>query len=639
MTMFLSPLYRRLKRIPFVRKWARVYNGLDNAEHGWVTPMNQSYPFWQRRFTVARLYLAVYVTIFIAGSFALLEVTRSLVYHQPMSMPRLVSYGAIMAIDLLVYWLLKSRVGQRHPAWGFVGWSLSLQVIPQTILVMLQADTTWGTLTDVYGWVFAFFFQATMVPVCWPRHALVQAIAILHGWVLYGWLGESVRAVATQSRSGFVLDLFWICLICNVSVFLYERLQRTQFETQGTLAKTYRQLSQAESRYRSLVENALDGIFRSSPSGQYLSVNPAMARINGYDDPEALMNGIQDIATQVYADPQQRSRFLAAMADQDQVVGFESEVLRTDGSTVWVAENTRAVRDSRGKIIAFEGTMTNISPRKQAEAKTLRALETERELNHLKSQFLSTASHQFRTPLTTILASTEALAHYSDRWTPEKRERTFERIQKAVRNMTHLLDEVLTLEKTGASRMEPTLELIHLQHFCEDLVDEFRISLPAEQTLEFRCEALDFDVGHCVSLDVTLLRHILTNLLSNAIKYSPNQTPVIFEVFYDEQKAIFRVQDSGIGIPAADCDRLFESFHRASNVGSLPGTGLGLTIAQRSVALHRGTIELDSEVGVGTTFTVTLPTDLSVTPLIPPSCPLPEASPLSLKSHTQGETV
>ncbi|MGD1852386.1 MAG: ATP-binding protein [Cyanophyceae cyanobacterium] len=622
----LSPLYRRFKRTPVVRKWARIFNGLDserdstpgdrpelgNLGQGWIASADQSYSRWQRRFTGARLKLGTCVTVFIAFSFTWLEIGRSLVYGQPLSTANLVSYGAMVLTNIGVYWLLKTPLGRRHPTWGFVGWSLSLQVIPQTVMVCLGGGRTWGTLTDVYGWVFAFFFQATLIPVCWPRHAFVQAITILHDWGIHEFLDESLRVAPTQSRSGFVLDVFWICAICNLSVFLYERLQRTQFNTQSALTQTYRQLSEAESRARSLVENALDGIFRSSPAGQYLSANPAMARIQGYGSPEELMEKVQDIATQVYADPNQRSRFLALITQQDQVVGFESQVRRADGSTVWVEENTRAVRNTQGEIIAFEGTMTDTSMRKQAESETLRALETERELNHLKSQFLSTASHEFRTPLTTILASTEALEHYGDRWTLEKRQRTLGRIQTAVSHMPRLLEEELTLEKDSSGPLEPTLKPVHLPHFCQELVDELLLTVPTGQSLELHCRPQEFDSSSCVALDGSLLRHILVNLLSNAIKYSPGGTPVKFEVVYGDREAVFRVQDFGIGIPPEDCDRLFESFHRASNVGNLPGTGLGLTIVQRSVTLHRGTINVESTVGEGTTFTVMLPTGLGL---------------------------
>ncbi|MEM6501477.1 MAG: ATP-binding protein [Cyanobacteria bacterium P01_C01_bin.89] len=622
----LSPLYRRFKRTPVVRKWARIFNGLDSERdtasgdrpepgsvgQGWVASANQSYSRWQRRFTLARLKLATYVTVFIAFSFTWLEIGRSLIYKQPLSTANLMSYGAMVITNMGVYWLLKTPLGRRHPTWSFVGWSLSLQVIPQTVMVYLGGGRTWGTLTDVYGWVFAFFFQATLIPVCWPRHAFVQTLTILHDWGIHEFLNESLRVAPTQSRGGFVLDVFWICAICNLSVFLYERLQRNQFNTQSALTQTYRQLSEAESRAQSLVENALDGIFRSSPKGQYLSVNPAMARIHGYGSPEELMAKVQDIGTQVYTDPQRRSRFLELIAQQDQVVAFESQVRRADGSTAWVEENTRAVRNRLGEIIAFEGTMTDISLRKQAESEALRALETERELNHLKSQFLSTASHEFRTPLTTILASTEALEHYGDRWAPDKRQRTFNRIQSAVSYMTGLLDEVLTLERDSSGPLELSLTPVHLPHFCQDLVDELQLTVQSGQRLELRCRAQDFDTSTCVALDISLLRHILVNLLSNAIKYSPEGTPVKFEVVYGDREAIFRVQDSGIGIPPEDCDRLFESFHRASNVGTLPGTGLGLTIVKRSVTLHRGTIEVDSQVGEGTKFTVTLPTELGL---------------------------
>lgn len=261
----------------------------------------------------------------------------------------------------------------------------------------------------------------------------------------------------------------------------------------------------------------------------------------------------------------------------------------------------------------------DITERKQAEADIRRTLEQEKKLNDLKSRFVTMASHEFRTPLTSILSSAELLEHYSHKWTPEKQLKYLSRIQTSVKHMTELLNDVLLLGKADAGQLKLVPVNINLYQFCQELVEEIAMSCQTHQIIfntkncfdnSEDCEQNSTDASNdCerVCLDEKMLRHIVNNLLSNAIKYSPDSDRVIFDLSCQSQQAVFKIQDFGIGVPPSELDRLFDSFHRAENVGSIPGTGLGLPIVKRSVDMLGGTIEVDSQVNVGTTFTVTLP--------------------------------
>lgn len=230
------------------------------------------------------------------------------------------------------------------------------------------------------------------------------------------------------------------------------------------------------------------------------------------------------------------------------------------------------------------------------------ALEKEKELNLLKSRFISTASHEFRTPLTTILSSAELLESYGEQWTQDKKLKHIQRIQLAVKHMTELLNDVLLIGKAEAGKLEFNPILLDLIEFCSILVEEIQLT-----TITHKIAFYTQNQCPKAYLDEKLLRHILENLLSNAIKYSPQGGTVNFDLVCEQEKVIFRIQDRGIGIPAADLDKLFDSFHRASNVGTISGTGLGLSIVKKAVELHGGQIVVQSQVGVGTEFIVTLP--------------------------------
>jgi len=264
----------------------------------------------------------------------------------------------------------------------------------------------------------------------------------------------------------------------------------------------------------------------------------------------------------------------------------------------------RIVISAEDEVMAI---IRDITERKRAEADIRNALAKEKELGELKSRFVTMASHEFRTPLTTILSSTELLEHYSHKWNEEKKAVHLQRIQSAVNHMTWLLNDVLLIGKAEAGKLEFKPVPLNLTHFCSDLIEGIQIST-SSHTLNFRTQEQHLEAV----MDEKLLRHILSNLLSNAIKYSPQGGTVYFDLACSQGQVLFQVRDEGIGIPAADQAKLFDSFHRASNVGTIPGTGLGLAIVKNSVDLHGGTIAVNSGVGVGTTFIVSLPLNKQV---------------------------
>jgi len=253
----------------------------------------------------------------------------------------------------------------------------------------------------------------------------------------------------------------------------------------------------------------------------------------------------------------------------------------------------------------------DITERKQAEEDICQTLEQQQKLNELKSRFVTMTSHEFRTPLASILSSSELLEHYSHKWSEEKKLSHLYRIQNSVKHMTELLNDVLLLGKADAGKLELKPHKIDLVQYCHQLIEEFELTVPTHQIIFQVPEFLETNnVGNQSTtgyVDEKVLKHIIYNLLSNAVKYSPDSDRVYFELSCQPQQVTFKVQDFGIGIPQEAQQQLFESFHRADNVGSIPGTGLGLPIVKRSVDLHGGEILVDSTINQGTIFTITIP--------------------------------
>jgi PAS domain S-box-containing protein len=287
---------------------------------------------------------------------------------------------------------------------------------------------------------------------------------------------------------------------------------------------------------------------------------------------------------------------------RDGVYIDERKFWRRNGETLWVQLAGRCVSD-RNPDAGVIWTLLDITERRKAEDNIRAALEREKELNDLRSRFVSMTSHEFRTPLAAILSAAELLRDYSDRMPPDEKVEILESIGAGVQRMARMLDRVLLIGQVDAQMLEFRPGPTDLLALCHAIVEEARLLQPKSD-----CKVVTrFPSSPPQGLfDAKLLRHILGNLLSNAIKYSPNGGEVALRISLRDGATVFEVEDQGIGIPPEEMPHLFESFHRASNVGDIPGTGLGLAIVKNSVELHGGKIAVRSEPGRSTCFTVTL---------------------------------
>lgn len=235
-----------------------------------------------------------------------------------------------------------------------------------------------------------------------------------------------------------------------------------------------------------------------------------------------------------------------------------------------------------------------------------RALVAEKRLNDLKSQFITAASHEFRTPLAIIASSTGILEEYYDKLAMKQRQKHLQRIQSSVEHMVNILEDVLMIEQIDKGKMECNPTEINLEEFCNVLIKKAEPDVPHSR-IEILSSLSEVSAKNSITLDGQLVWQVLNNLLSNALKYSPPGSPIFLNIHCQYQKLVFEVRDQGIGIPKEDLEEIFTPFHRGSNVGTIPGTGLGLTLVKRCVNLHAGTITVNSEPGSGTCVIVHIP--------------------------------
>ena len=331
--------------------------------------------------------------------------------------------------------------------------------------------------------------------------------------------------------------------------------------------------------------------------------NQGAERLYGWTKAEARGQYVQTLLQTIF--PQPLEEIKAACLQQGY---WEGELIHTkrSGVQIVVASRWTLQRDGNSSPIAFLEINNDITHRVQAEAEIRRALEKEKELVELKYRFITTTSHEFRTPLSVISSSAAFVEKYNHKIDSAKQLKHFQRIQSSVKYMTQLLEDVLLINQAEVGKLEFNRAPLDLLEFCRDLVEQMQIGINSERTITLNA-ACDKSLSTHVNMDEKLLRIILSNLVSNAIKYSPSGSTVHFDIAWMDDSVLFQVSDSGIGIPPSEVQHLFELFHRSTNVGNIPGTGLGLAIVKRCVDIHGGEIDVKSKVGVGTTFTVTLP--------------------------------
>ena len=230
------------------------------------------------------------------------------------------------------------------------------------------------------------------------------------------------------------------------------------------------------------------------------------------------------------------------------------------------------------------------------------ALSKEKELNEIKSRFVSMASHEFRTPLSTVLSSASLIQNYTKTEEQDKRQRHVTRIKESIRHLNYLLEDFLSLGKLEEGRVKTEITQFNLKEFIDDVVEEMKPILKSGQDLK-----VDYSGVGIFSSDKRLVRNILINLISNAAKFSSENKPIRVRIGYQPNELEMVVADEGLGISKEDQHHLFTSFFRGTNVLNIQGTGLGLHIVQRYVELLQGKVQLESELGVGTTVSIRLP--------------------------------
>ncbi len=357
----------------------------------------------------------------------------------------------------------------------------------------------------------------------------------------------------------------------------------------------------SEQRFRALVQNSSDIITLMDEEGHILYDSPAIERVLGYRMAERLLRRIADYVHPDDIDAIERL-FEPIEDDASASASCVFRARHAAGNWVYLEMIGTNLLDNPA-IRGIVGNARDITERKRAEEEMQRALDKARELSDMKTRFVSMTSHEFRTPLTTIMSNAEMLERYGQKWAEEKRVLAFQRIHESVKQMVSLLDDVLMIGKVEAGKLEYTPRPLDLVHFCTELVETICSGRQNDRLITFTHAAIPANLP----LDDRLLRHVLLNVLTNAVKYSPADSDVTLDLAMAEDSVCIRVADKGIGIPEADLEHLFDPFYRATNVGTISGTGLGLTIVKRCVERHGGTIDVTSAAGEGTAFLITIP--------------------------------
>jgi PAS domain S-box-containing protein len=436
-----------------------------------------------------------------------------------------------------------------------------------------------------------------------------KSAIIVSGLILLTAIGVFALDIsgALQEPAFTRIDSFSVLLGQFVLIFFIVFVTSRTFDLSLSEIHTNEQrLAQAERRFRSMVEHSHDGILLIDYELVVSYMTPSVQRILGYTEKDLI--GVRDLKL-VYPDDVAyvTEVFMEISKHPAETVKASFRALHKDGSWRWVDVLATNMMDDPG-ISAVVVNLRDATERVELEASRLKyevmqaEIRKEQELVALKERFISTVSHEFRTPLAVITSSGEILRLYGDRIDETKRQERVSQILNSALGMKTLMDQVLTLNRLQHARDRFSPSPQDVVRLCHNLVEQARVGRGTARTIAF----VHDDIG-LVPVDDRLLQHILLNLLTNALKYSPDDSVVTLRVRSVAAELVIDVEDHGMGIPPEDQARLFEPFHRAANASQIEGTGLGLAIVRENVELHGGTISFVSTMGVGTTFTVRLP--------------------------------
>lgn len=364
-------------------------------------------------------------------------------------------------------------------------------------------------------------------------------------------------------------------------------------------------LQQSQTFLRQVIDNDPNLIFVKDQAGYFRLANQALADFYGTTVEHLLGKREADL----HPDPAESNRFLVddhhVLATQKALIIDESQATDVHGQIHYFRVVKIPLRLSGDRPQHhILGVATEVTQQRRAKEELEKALHQERELNYLKTHFIDTASHEFRTPLTVILGAAQILEAYQDRLPEERRSQYLHKIQDSVMRLRQLIDDVLTMSRLEAGKLRCQRQPVDILSLCNDLISELKLGLGKNHHLRLETSGA---IASPLALDPNLLQHILNNLLGNACKYSDPDSIVTLHLHGTPEMLTLTITDQGIGIPPADQPHLFDSFYRASNTQNIPGTGLGLNIVREYVELHGGQIEFTSQLHQGSTFTVHLP--------------------------------
>jgi PAS domain S-box-containing protein len=366
-----------------------------------------------------------------------------------------------------------------------------------------------------------------------------------------------------------------------------------------------RRMTAAEKTHRAFFDHAIEGIFRTTPEGRYVDANPALARIYGYDSPQDLVEGLTDIAGQLYVAPGRREAFRDLLQAHDVVTDFVSEIRRRDGTTIWISENARAVRNWTGQLVFYEGTVEDVTGKVGAENALRQALREAERANEMKSAFLAAMSHELKTPLNAVLGFAEMLK--AEILGPLGRDayRDYaEHIHASGLRLLEIINNVLDITRLQAAAMTLERHAVDFEGVARAATEEAKAAVQAGAPV-----TIEIAPGlPLIDADPRRLGQVLRHLLSNALKFTPPDGSIALRARPIGDGVIIEVADTGIGMDPDKIAMALEPFRQldSSLARRFEGTGLGLALSNAFVALHGGSLAIESREGEGTTVTVRL---------------------------------
>jgi len=358
------------------------------------------------------------------------------------------------------------------------------------------------------------------------------------------------------------------------------------------------ELKLSEEKYRILAENSEDMIMRFNSNFEHLFVNPAVEKLTGIPAEKFIGKRYKELNY-----PDEFANFWETVLEN---VFMTGKIERTEfqlPNGKWIDWILIPEFSEDGKVNSIVTSARDITQIKNYEEDINKALQREIELNELKSRFISTASHEFRTPLATILSSAQLIKKFSKKWTEQELLDQFSSIDVSVKQITEMMDDILLISKTEEGKFKTQLGNIKVDEFISKIIKEHEVLVKENQKISFADKTDSLEINS----DKKVLRYIVGNLISNAIKYSGSDAKIKVETEMKKNKLLIHVTDNGIGIADEEQPFIFDPFYRANNAAEIDGTGLGLNIVKRMVEILDGRISLRSKLGFGSSFKVEIP--------------------------------